>query len=500
MIPDIEPMNTDRNRIVIVSNRLPFTVHRQTGELARSSGGLVTAMEPVSARFLTHWVGWTGTEQDPKIEAAVSAQNTEWLRYVPVFMSKQDSDNFYRGFANEILWPLFHDLQSRCNFEPRYWESYCKVNREFARATMAAADGADLVWVHDYHLMLLGSLLRQSGLTKKLAFFLHIPFPAPDIFEKLPWSKQVLEALLQFDLVGFQTPRDQKNFINSAKHMGLSFKLHKTGAYVQIQHARTTAVGSFPISIDSQDWARAASAPPVQAKATRVRRDLAGQQIVLGIDRLDYTKGIPERLKAFETLLQKHPEHRRRITLLQVVVPSREDIPKYRELTQEVQQLVARINGQHGEPGWTPVHYVHRHLQRQQLLAYYAAADIALVTPLKDGMNLVAKEYCAAKQDGDGVLILSQFAGAAAELGRGAVLVNPYDREQVAEAIHRATGTSRPERQRKMRTLKDRVLQNDVFRWCEDILRATEAEIALKDKDGNHTTELQLAASATLVA
>ena len=469
-------LNRSQFRLLIVSNRLPVTV-RHDGERPRldvSSGGLVTALSPVAEQQLvTHWIGWTGTEDNDEIKAVLRTSGTNGLVYLPVFLPKDEADGYYAGFSNEILWPLFHDLQSRCNFEPGYWDSYQSVNMRFAKAALDAAADCDLVWVHDYHLMLVGAFLRQLGIRKKLAFFLHIPFPAPDIFEKLPWGRQILHALLQYDLVGFQTRRDRQNFIASARRVEDSLKMHRSGRHLEIeQNERRTLVGAFPISIASHDWKRASESPAVQAKAQRIRHAMAGQQIVLGVDRMDYTKGIPERLQAFECLLKNHPGLRGRISLIQLAVPSREGLSKYCDLRQRVQQLVSRINGHYGEPGWVPVHYLYRHLHREQLLAYYAAADIALITPLKDGMNLVAKEYCMAKRTGDGALILSRFAGAAHELQEGAVLVNPYHHMQVAEAIRRTSLLPEAERRNRMRLLQQTITRNDVFRWCGDFLAA----------------------------
>jgi trehalose 6-phosphate synthase len=321
-----------------------------------------------------------------------------------------------------------------------------------------AAPG-DFVWVHDYHLMPLGAELRALGSRARCAFFLHIPFPSPDVFLKLPWRAPLLDALLDFDLVGFQTARDRRNFHASAQALGREVRAERTGY--------------FPISIDYNAFMRRAAAADVAAKARELHRRLPDRKLVLGIDRLDYTKGIALRLRAFQDLLARHPDMRGRVSLIQVVVPSREDIPQYREMKTEIEQLVGRINGQFARPGgWVPVWYEYRNLSRLELLAYYRAADIALITPLKDGMNLVAKEYCACSIEEDCVLILSEFAGAAAQLAAGAVLVNPYDIRGVAEAIRSAHAMPAEERTARMRRMRRAVRSKDVFWWVDSFLGA----------------------------
>jgi trehalose 6-phosphate synthase len=316
--------------------------------------------------------------------------------------------------------------------------------------------------------MLLGALLRQLGVSSKLAFFQHIPFPPADIFEKLPWRAQILRALFDYDVVGFQTPRDQRNFASCVRRLLPTVELHRTsdGLMAQVED-RTATIGTFPIGIDFMEFSTQANAAKVRERAAEIRRDVAGCQIMLGVDRLDYTKGIPERLRAFQNFLASHRELHRKIVLVQVVVPSREDIPKYQELKLDIERLASQINGEFGGPAWVPVHYIHRHLERSELLSLYRAADIALVTPLKDGMNLVAKEFCAAQVSDEGVLILSEFAGAADQLRNGAVLVNPYDLEKVADAIYHAFSMSPKQRKRQMRKLRRRIRKEDVFRWCE---------------------------------
>jgi trehalose 6-phosphate synthase/phosphatase len=450
------------SRLVVVSNRLPFTFKRAARGRWRAepgSGGLVTALLPVLRDRGGMWVGWPGAPGEAREFSAALAGAAAGYKLAAVPLGAREVRDFYQGFANEVIWPLFHDLPSLCNFDAAYWDTYCRVNRKYAKAVRRRVRPGDFIWVHDYHLMNLGAELRALGLRQRLAFFLHIPFPAPDVFMKLPWRAPLLDALLQFDLVGFQTARDRRNFLATAQALGREVSPERTGY--------------FPISIDYNAFMRRAAASDVAAKARELHTLLPKRKLVLGIDRLDYTKGIALRLRAFQDLLVRHPAMRGRVSLIQVVVPSREDIPQYREMKTEIEQLVGRINGEFARPGaWVPVWYEYRSLSRLELLAYYRAADIALITPLKDGMNLVAKEYCACSIEEDCVLILSEFAGAAAQLAGGALLVNPYDIHGVAEAIRAAHTMPQEERTARMRRMRRSIRRQDVFWWVDSFLRA----------------------------
>jgi alpha,alpha-trehalose-phosphate synthase [UDP-forming] len=463
------------SRLIMVSNRLPVTFSG-TGEgrhVEVSSGGLVAALSPLLSTHGGCWIGWTGSdpeEHDVDLLQEFSDQRGFAIR--PVSLTASEEAHFYRGFCNEILWPLFHDLQSRCNFDPDYWDWYLAVNEKFALSVESAMTGNDFVWVHDYHLMLLATCLRDRPGRPKLAYFHHIPFPAPDIFAKLPWRTEILRSLLQFNVLGFQTNRDRRNFIACVRSLLRPVHIRQAGGQLLIcASGYTTSVGTFPIGINASDLCAAAAQDSVIARAASIRNEIGTQHLVLGVDRLDYTKGIPERLKGFSRLLATHPELHRKIMLLQVVVPSREEIPKFQELKLEVERLVSEINGQYGGPEWVPVRYMHRRLERDELLAYYRAADVALVTPLKDGMNLVAKEFCAARLDDNGVLILSEFAGSADQLRVGAVLVNPYDAENVAKAIDFACRMPQSERAKRMTKMRSIVREEDVFQWCQAFCR-----------------------------
>ena len=462
-------------RLINVSNRLPVEVKTRSGRgprLNSSAGGLATALDSIWRHQHGLWIGWAGpVETEAAVPLLERAARGRAYTFRAVPLSAQEVSKFYAGFANEIIWPLFHDMPSRCNFDPEFWEAYQRVNRKFAQATAENASGKDLIWAHDYHLMLMGRYLREAGSTARAGFFLHIPFPAPDIYEKLPWRKNILRALLDYWLLGFQTERDRFNFLSCVERIIPEAAMEREGSrnVITLDNRRTT-VAAFPISIAFEEFANHAASREVEAASMELRRELTNNFIVLGVDRMDYTKGIPERLKAFRILLRRYPELRRRVTLLQIVVPSREDIPEYKDLRREVELLVSQINGEFTEAGWVPIHYIHRNLSRKHLLGYYRAADIALITSLKDGMNLVAKEFCAAQTDEQGVVVISEFAGAAAELRHGALVVNPNDLAGIAEAIHQACVMPAEEKRSRMRLLRDIIRTYNVEGWAEAFL------------------------------
>ncbi len=373
------------------------------------------------------------------------------------------------------------------NFDPAFWRVYQQVNRKFAVTILAEALQDDFIWVHDYHLMEVARELRRLGNRSKLGFFLHIPFPSPDIFLKLPWRFEILRSLLHYDIIGFQTLRDRRNFIQCARTLLKNVTVQGKGQVLSMQidgaalsngqghgkaQKREIRIGAFPISIDYGFYADQSGSAEVDRLACHFRDNLHGRQMILGVDRLDYTKGIPNRLEAFRNALSRFPELKQKITFIQHVVPSREDISKYHNLRLEIEHLVSEINGEFTESGWVPIHYFFRSLKPIELLAYYRAAEIALITPLKDGMNLVAKEYCAAQVEEKGVLILSEFAGAAAQLQKAALLVNPHDIEGVAHRIYEAFHMSPEERKFRMRRLRRSIRDSHIFWWVDSFLRA----------------------------
>lgn len=487
-------MGRESQRVVVVSNRLPVVLKKQAGAWSArpGTGGLVTALQPVLKEREGIWVGWPGVAEEPSpgMERALDeAGDAMGLRLSPVTLTRQNIRGFYRGFSNEILWPLFHDLLMRCNFDSGYWPSYVRVNRKVARLVAATARPDDFIWVQDYHFLQAGQELRRLGVENRLGMFLHTPFPAPDMFLRLPWRKQILEGLLAFDLVGFQTLRDRKNFLECVEALAIAeltdgsrvaslrVEAGRDGAE-DAGRSRSLRVGAFPISIDFESFNDLSGSARVKSTAERLARDLGPGQKILGVDRLDYTKGLPQKIRGFRRALERYPELKERITLIQHVVPSRESVPQYKDLRLEVERLVSEVNGKFGTPSWTPVRYFYKELSRPRLSAFYRLADVLLVTSLKDGMNLVSKEYCASKTDDDGVLVLSEFAGASSELRDGCLSINPYDVDGLAEAVHAAATMNRGERRRRMAALRRIVKENDVFHWVDGFLFEARASLA----------------------
>jgi len=464
------------NRLILVSNRLPFALERAgTDEwiVTLSAGGLVSALAPVLRGRGGTWIGWPGVAGDIPNAPFAEATRDAGYEVVPVALSEAERDEFYYGYSNEVIWPLFHDLQNFCHFEPAFWETYKAVNERYAEAIARHCQPGDFIWVHDYHLMYVAQALRERDVHAALTFFLHIPFPPFDIFAKLPQQQRLLRALLQFDLLGFQTRRDLRNFLQCVRRVLPDAEVLPSSGLQRIRSSgRTIRAGSFPIGIDFESFEKGAASEEVARRARELRAAFPGCQLMLGVDRLDYSKGIPERLRAFRVALERHQELRGRVVLIQAVVPSRVEIPRYHEFKGRIDRLVGDTNGRFSTDTWLPVHYRFRSLDRDDLLAHYRACEIALVTPLKDGMNLVAKEYCACcVQKNDGVLILSQFAGAAEQL-KPAVLVNPYDVEQVADAIFKVFRMSDAERRARMKRMRRIVHHEDVFWWVDSFLKA----------------------------
>ncbi len=472
-------MESDLRRLVVVSNRLPVALKKEGGHwtLKAGAGGLVTALAPVLKNRGGVWIGWSGvsdSEVDVDVDGLLADFSTEAgydLHAVP--LTREEMDGYYFGFSNEIIWPLFHDLQTRCRFDPNFWRMYLDVNFKFAEMVARKTTRDDYVWIQDYHLMHQAFFLKSMGVKRKTGFFLHIPFPPPDIFMKLPWRWKLIQALTEFDMVGFQTLQDRRNFAACLRRLMPEVKIEGRGGVVSVNMGnRRFRLGAFPISIDFNQFNQMAERPDVAQHAFNIREALRHRKIILGVDRLDYTKGIPERIRSIQTLFHRYPDLKGSLNFVQIAVPSREEVGDYQDLRTEIEQLVGRVNGEFSFPGWVPVHYHYNSLPHEELVAYYAAADIGLVTPLRDGMNLVAKEYCACSTDGDGVLILSEFAGAAAQLQRDAYLVNPYDTEGVAKALHRALHWDKGERVEHMTRLRDQVRKNNIYWWVDSFLQA----------------------------
>ncbi len=450
-------------RLLIVSNRLPVTVRPAAGggvEAVRSSGGLATGMRGPHERLGGLWIGWPGELADVSAGARAEVdRRLEALRLVPVPLSADEVARYYEGYSNGVLWPLFHYAIARLPAEVRDFDAYEAVNARFADAVAARWQPGDLVWIHDYQLMLVPRMLRERIPEARIGFFLHIPFPSSEIFRILPQRERVLEGILGADLVGFHAPPFLRHFASAA--------LRLAGAATEVDRlrwqGREVSVGVFPMGVDAGHLGEVAASTEVEALVRSHRAQ--GMRLLVGVDRLDYTKGISRRLLAYEALLRAHPELHERVKLVQVAVPSRENVDAYRELREEVDALVGRIHGEHATASWSPIYYLHRGLSEPEIVALYRAADAVVVTPLRDGMNLVAKEFVASRVDGDGVLVLSEFAGAAQELSE-ALLVNPYDVERTGEALHRALEMPEEERRTRMAVLRQRVLAWDVHGWA----------------------------------
>jgi trehalose 6-phosphate synthase/phosphatase len=444
--------------LVVVSNRLPVTVQRNKGgiELQHSTGGLVSALDPVLSRCGGRWIGWPGVRLE---EGEELSRPGDPYQIVPVQLSSNEVTRYYHGFSNRTLWPLFHCFPERTRYDRRNWEVYEEVNERFATAAAQASGDAEMIWIQDYQLMRTPLHLRRQLEDARIGFFLHIPFPPYDVFRLLPWSRELLQGLLAADVVGFHVQGYAQNFLTCCERV-LAARVDERSGLVE-HGERTVQVGAFPLGIDFAHYERMAQKAP---------RGVPGpERIVLGVDRLDYTKGIPERLRAFERLLELHPEHREHVTLLQLTVPSRFLVAEYQELKREIDELVGRINGRFATSSWSPIRYLYRSVQQERLVALYRDADVALVTPLRDGMNLVAKEFVAAQVDEPGVLVLSRLAGAA-ETMREAIPVNPYNTDGVALALHRALTMDETERRTRMDALRRRERERDLDRWLASFL------------------------------
>ena len=452
---------------VVVANRLPVDLERGADggdNWKRSPGGLVTALEPMLRSRDGAWVGWPGLAD---AEAEPFEEDGLWLH--PVVLSAEDVENYYEGFSNDTLWPLYHDVVATPSYHRHWWHAYIRVNQRFAAATAEVAAEGATVWVQDYQLQLVPNMLRELRPDLRIGFFLHIPYPPAELFIQLPWREQVVRGLLGADLVGFHTPGGAENFRDLA--VRLTGAAAGPGDDEVTFEDRVVRFGAFPISIDSKAQDEMSRRPEVIARAAEIRHELGDPpRLVLGVDRLDYTKGIDVRLRAFEELLDDgriDPATK----FLQIATPSRERVEHYVRLRAEIEQTVGRINGTHGSVGHPPVHYLHQSMPREELTAFYLAADVMLVTPLRDGMNLVAKEYVACRHDDGGVLVLSEFTGAALELTT-ALLVNPHDTDGVKAAIARALEMPEADARERMQAMRRQVLEHDVDRWARTFLDA----------------------------
>jgi trehalose 6-phosphate synthase len=460
---------------VVVANRLPVDLERLpdgSTRSKRSPGGLVTALEPILRDNKGAWVGWPGVA-DLEVDPFFS----DGVELIPVPLSRDEVADYYEGFSNATLWPLYHDVIVRPDYRREWWAAYVQVNRRFAEYTAKVCAEGATVWVQDYQLQLVPKMLRMLRPDLTIGFFLHIPFPPVELFMQMPWRAEIVDGLLGADLIGFHLPGGAQNFLYLAKRLGG----HATSrgavgvrtrlGVVQVGF-RAVRVGAFPISIASGELDEQAKSRAVRERARALRAELGEPRcIMLGVDRLDYTKGIDVRLAALEELLAEERVDPRDTVMVQLATPSRERVDSYIKMRADIERQVGRINGEFSRVGHPVVHYLHRPIPRDELVAFFAAADVMLVTPLRDGMNLVAKEYVACRTDLSGALVLSEFTGAAAEL-RQAYLCNPHDLDSVKDAMYAAAHQDREEGRRRMRSLRRQVLAHDVDRWARSFLDA----------------------------
>jgi trehalose 6-phosphate synthase len=458
---------TQTSDLVVVANRLPVDrLVDADGTITwrRSPGGLVTALEPVLRRHHGAWIGWPGSGSGSD---AMEPFEQDGLSLVPVGLSRDEVTEYYEGFSNATLWPLYHDVIVAPEFHREWWDSYVRVNRRFAEKAAETAAESAVVWVHDYQLQLVPTMLRALRPDLRIGFFLHIPFPPNELYQRLPWRRSIIEGLLGADLVGFQVPGAAANFVRLVRTL-TGHKTHRDR--VMLSDGRVVRARSYPISIDASGLEELARMPETQQRAKEIREEVgAPTRILLGVDRLDYTKGIRQRLRAFGELLSDDRLTVDDAVFIQVATPSRERVEQYRVLRDDIDMLVGRVNGDFGRIGTPAINYMHTSFDRKEMAALFLAADIMVVTPLRDGMNLVAKEYVACRYDNNGALVLSEFAGAAAEL-KHAFLVNPYDIDGLKERLLTAVKADPRDLSKRMRTMRKHVVEHDINRWATDFL------------------------------
>jgi trehalose 6-phosphate synthase/phosphatase len=457
-------------RLLIVSNRLPISIEKKKRGLYfhQSAGGLATGLGSFHKSYDSLWIGWPGITWDKTNEEErrdIEAKLVSKFNCYPVFLSQNHIEKYYHGFSNKTLWPLFHYFTQYVAHDKGFWETYNQVNQLFAQVICTTAKKNDIIWIHDYHLMLLPSLVRQRLPNATIGFFHHIPFPSFEIFRLLPWRKELAKGLLGADVIGFHTNDYARHFLSSLHRLlGYEYSLGQIHA-----HDRIIRVDTFPMGIAYERFSEATQDQEVQKEVIKVRKRLLGRKVILSVDRLDYTKGIPQRLEAFDTFLGKNPQYRGKIIFILAAGPSRTQVEYYKLLKKQIDELVGRINGKYGTIGWTPIWYLYRLLPFPALTALYSIADVCLVTPLRDGMNLIAKEYLATRTDGQGVLILSEMAGAEKELGE-AIIINPNNRERVVEALEQALTMPKEEQKARNRVMQKRIQRYSVVRWAKEFI------------------------------
>jgi trehalose 6-phosphate synthase/phosphatase len=470
-----------KDRLIVVSNRAPFRVVQEAGRkrIEPTVGGVATTFLHLLELHGGLWIAWSGgTETPPALE--IPAEDP---RFSIVFLglSEKRIAHYYWGMCNRGLWPLMHTMPQYCQFGARDWTEYRAVNRRFGEECLEHLQAGDTIWIQDFHLALLPAILREGGAKQPIGFFWHIPFPPAEILKILPWHKELLGGMLGADLIGFHTPAHASAFLDCCEKL-IESRVDRASGRVFSDGWRTR-VGAFPIGVPTAYFERMSSDAKVKRRQAQIKRGVGVEKIVLGVDRLDYTKGLLQRLEGFERFLEDNPQYHKRVTLVQIAVPSRTRVPEYLTLARQVQNLVVHIVTRFSTEGWLPIRYLYKQYDPEVLVAYYEAADVALVTPLADGMNLVAKEYVAARCDQGGVLILSELAGAAVEL-KAALQVNPYDIDQIASELRHALEIEPDEQRRRMRALRATVEKNTIAEWSARFLEALHAAEMDRDQQG----------------
>jgi len=451
-------------KTIIVSNRLPVKIIKEDKSFyyVPSEGGLATGLSSIYKTGNNLWIGWPGQNIKKAEEKEQITKDLKEENMIPVFLSKKLIENFYEGFSNDTIWPIFHYFLQFANFDPHFFDAYVEANKIFCSAVLDVAKDGDTIWIHDYQLLLLPQMVRKKLPKAEIGFFQHIPFPSYEVFRMIPWRKKILRGMLGADLIGFHTYDDMRHFLSSVSRL---VGIPNSRGRIEAGN-RIIEVDSFPMGIDYNKYAITAASPKTIDQEIKYRTSLGNQKLIISIDRLDYSKGIPKRLEAFENFLQKYPEYEEKVSIIMIVVPSRDNVGKYKDLKEEVDLLVGRINGNFGKLNWTPIHYFYRSFAPESLSAFYRMAHVALVTPMRDGMNLVCKEFIASKLDKTGVLILSEMAGASKELS-DAILVNPNDNDQMVDAIYQALTMPEEEQIMHISIMQETLKRYNINHWVK---------------------------------
>ncbi|MFW6270646.1 MAG: alpha,alpha-trehalose-phosphate synthase (UDP-forming) [Bacillota bacterium] len=460
----------NQERLVLISNGEPYR-HEKTEDdfkCTKLPGGLTTGLDPLMKKEKGLWIAWGRGEDDFKVlneNNSIKVPDQSGYTLKRISLSTEDVNDFYYGFSNEVMWPICHNFVDKANFKKEYWQSYKKVNKKYARAALEEITENDLIWIHDYHLTLVAKELKEKNNENKIALFWHIPWPAWEAFRTIPWKNEIMAGLLANDFFAFHTKDHVKNFLNCADKLGATVDFEKS--YITYKGGKTY-VSAIPLGVDYKNLSKALNDCEKDKDCENIKKYYHAEKIIFGVDRLDYTKGIYERLDAMEALYEKYPQYIGKVTLIQRISPSRSEVEEYQNMREEINRKIAAINGRFQIDQWQPIKYFHGSVPQKELYPYFQAADIALITPLIDGMNLVAKEYLSVKEDG--VLILSKFAGAAENL-KEALQVNPYNTEEVVEMIHKAIEMPAEERKKRYQNLRDKIATYDINWWRDTFLK-----------------------------